>query len=113
MADLAAPQTVELCKGLVIDTKFKVGAILWLEEKYGKSLLEIKFDTGRMTDVANMIVALARQHDPKLTEAKALELIGTLDIDDIEAAIPKITEAFEVQLKNSQKTAPEKKDNKS
>jgi len=100
-----ANQAIELCPGLVIDTKIKIGAIWQLEDKYDKPIGQIKFDSGRMRDVGNLIIALAMQHDPKLTEEQAKELIKQLEPEQLATVMEKLGSAFEVKLKNSPRPA--------
>lgn len=111
--DLSKPETIELCPGLTIDTKIKMGAVWWLEDKYDKSIGEINFAGGRVKDMANLVVALAMQHDPKLTEKKAAELFKQLDLDQLAQLSDRLGSLFDVKLleseaKNSPKASPPK-----
>jgi len=101
--DLARPDTLKLSADLVIDTKMKVGAILYLEDKYGKPIQEIDFGSGRMADFVNLIVALAMQHDPKLSEAEALARAKRIDASDLNALDSQLEKLFAADLKNSRR----------
>lgn len=101
-SDNLSIQAVELCPGLVIDTKIRMGAVWYLEDKYDKPIGELKFDSGRIKDLAYIIVALATQHNPDLTEAEAFRLFKQLTPDEVEQAGKVIEKAFEAKVKNSQ-----------
>jgi len=94
-------QAVELCPGLVIDTKIKMGAIWYLEDKYDKPIAKLKLDSGRIKDIAFVIVALAMQHNPELTEAEAIRLFKQLTPEQTRIASKAIEGAFAVAGKNS------------
>ena len=97
-------QPVELCPGLVIDTKIKMGAVWYLEDKYDKPISKLKLDSGRIKDMAFVIVALAMQHNPELTEADALRLFKQLTPEQARSASNAIEGAFTVAAKNSHGT---------
>jgi len=94
-------QSVELCPGLVIDTRIKMGAIWYLEDKFDKPIAKMKLDSGRIKDMAFVIVALAMQHNPELTEANALDLFKQLTPEQARTASKAIEGAFAVTAKNS------------
>lgn len=94
-------QLIELCPGLVIETKIKMGAIWYLEDKFEKPIAKLKLDSGRIKDLAFVIVALAMQHNPELTEAKAIRLFKQLTPEQIRTASRAIKDAFAVNEKNS------------
>jgi len=104
--DLAVAETIELCPGLVIDTKLKMGAVWWLEDKFDKTIADIRFDSGRIRDMANLIIALALQHNPKLTEEKAEQLFKQLELEQLTGVIEKLTSVFDIQLKSQVKNLP-------
>ena len=100
--------SVEFCPGLVVDTKIKMGAIWWLEDKYNLPLEKIDFAGGRVRDLANIIVALAIQHDHTMTEERAIDLFRQLTPDEARRAAEQVTAIFTVGIdaKNSQGAGP-------
>lgn len=99
---------LEVCPGLVIDTRIKMGAVWYLEEKYDKSIDQIQFNQSgpggknivRIRDLANIIVALALQHDPELTEKQAIALFKQATPEQVQQAAESITDIFSVTGKN-------------
>ncbi len=99
---------LEVCPGLVIDTKIKMGAVWYLEDKYDKSIDQIQFNQSgpdgknivRVRDLANIIIALALQHDPELTEKQAIDLFKQSTPEQVQQAAAAITNIFSVTGKN-------------
>jgi hypothetical protein len=109
---------VELAPGLVIDTKIKMGAIWYLEDKYDKPINEIvdqiagKDKSGnrsiRIRDAAYIIIGLALQHDGNMTESQATYLFKQLSPEQLQAALSLLDGIFQVDIdtKNSQGAGP-------
>ncbi len=101
---------LEVCPGLVIDTKIKMGAVWYLEDKYDKPINQIQFNqTGtdgnpivRIRDLANIIIALSMQHNPELTEDQAIGLFKQCSPEQVQKAAEAISDIFSVSGKNSQ-----------
>ena len=90
---------------LTIDSRIKVGACLWLADKYDKDfgkVMEI-FKNSTMTDTINLIVALALQHDPDKSEKEIRKAIGQLDLGELGDMAMSLTSAFETDVKNSKR----------
>ncbi len=88
---------------LVIDSRLKVGACLWLADKYDVDFGEVMnvFKGGKMNDTINLIIALAIQHDPDMTEKEARAKIAQLDLNELSEMAMSLTTAFETDVKNS------------
>lgn len=94
---------------LIIDSRLKVGACLWLADKYDKDFGEVLnvLKGGKVKDVINLIVALAIQHDadcePDLKEKEVRKVINQLDLDELGVMAASITSALETDAKNSKR----------
>ncbi len=88
---------------LTIDSRIKVGACLWLADKYDKDFGEVMgiFEAGKFNDVMNLVVALAIQHDPDKTEPEVRKAIAQLEIEELTELAASLTSAFETDVKNS------------
>ena len=94
--------TIKISDGLIIDSRVKVGSVLWLQEKYDCDFSEVMkiFAKGKVNDTINLIIALAIQHDCDKTESDIRKYINQLEINELTDAASKLTGAFETDAKN-------------
>jgi len=88
--------------GLTIDTRIKVGSILWLQEKYDMDFDGVikLFSKGKIKDVINLITALAVQHNEDMAEEEITKKIKQLDLTELTTAATSLTSIFETDAKN-------------
>lgn len=92
---------------LVIDDRLKVGALMWLSDKYDIPADEVMktFKAGSMKDIINLIIALAIQHDPLKTEVEVRGVVGQLELDELGVIASSLTSTLVSDAKNSKRPA--------
>ena len=96
---------IKISGNLSIDSRLKVGGILWLQEKYDMDFSEVMkvFLKGKVRDSINLIVALALQHNPDMDEQAVMAVINQLEITELTGMANKLSDAFKADAKNSKR----------
>ena len=96
---------IKMSSSLTIDSRIKVGTVLWLQEKYDMDFSEVLeiLKQGKIKDTINLIIGLAIQHNPDTTEVEVRKLISQLEIQELTDAAGSLTDAFKTDVKNSKR----------
>lgn len=96
---------IKVSDSLTIDSRLKVGGILWLQEKYDMDFNEVMkvFLKSDLRDVTNLIVALAIQRNPDMDEPAVMAVINQLEINELTGMANKMSDVFKADAKNSKR----------
>lgn len=93
---------IDVGDGLLIENRLRLGAIIWLEDKLGKSINEyfagIDVETMRLKELQPLFVALILQAHPSMSEEEATKLSLRIDLNTIGDVLPTV---MRIEPKNS------------
>lgn len=85
---------VQIAEGLVLEDRLRLGTVLYLEKKFGKSLTEIFEAMGaaapNFTQISTILTGLYIQSHPEVTETQAEQAVGRLDLEEVTGAFAKL-----------------------
>lgn len=93
---------IDVGDGVLIENRLRLGAIIWLEDKLGKSINEyfadIDVNTMRLKELQPLFVALIMQANPEMAEEEATRLSLRIDLTVIGNVLPTV---MAIEPKNS------------
>jgi len=106
-----------LSNGLVIEFKWTLGGMLWVEEKYGKPFEEVDFGEGGIRTLVDLLTGLAIGSNPDMPVEEIRSKICRIEQDEVEQLAGKLQQVQDVpgaqaETKNSKRPAAKKRGSK-